>query len=193
MKKVILGLLATAALLVLSGCSGAGAAEGDRVVVVNHYETQVSDSVTTTGTVTGTMTEPETETVVVTEPEVVEVAEEVTDEVTVSESLPEVDILNLDDGYTIEGFSDYGNGVVLRFYEGRYSYERTDEDGVVREFFSGYFALQNGAIKIYFGDDDGGGYAIETHNGFLEEGYFYDIAGVRDDITIASIYRSGAL
>ena len=189
MKKIILGLLATVALLVLSGCSGVGAAEGDRVVVVNHYETQVLDSVTTTGTVT----EPETETVVVTEPEVAEVTEEVTDEVTVSESLSEVDILDLDDGYTIEGFSDYGNGVVLRFYEGRYSYERTDAEGVVRESFDGYFALQNGAIKIYFGDDDGGGYAIETHNGLLEEGYFYDITGVRDDITIASIYRSGAL
>ncbi len=175
MKKVILGLLVTVALLVLSGCGGASASEGDRVVVINHYEAQASDDATTTDDVTTT--------------EIVEVA----DEVTVSEGLSEVDILDLDDGYTIEGFSSYGNGVVLRFYEGRYSYERTDEEGVVRESFDGYFALQNGAIKIYFGDDDGGGYAIETHSGLLEEGYFYDITGVRDDITIASIYRSGAL
>ena len=169
MKKVILSLLSMVALLVLSGCSGIGEAESDRVVVVNHYETQTSDNATTT--------------------EIVEVV----DETTVSEGLPEVDILDLDDGYTVEGFSSYGNGVILRFYEGRYSYERTDDEGVVRESFSGYFALQNGAIKIYFGDDDGGGYAIETHNGLLEEGYFYDIIGVRDDMTITTIYRSGAL
>ena len=109
-----------------------------------------------------------------------------------STELTRADIMNLDDGYTIEGSSSYGNGVVLRFYHGRYEYERVDEYGAVRESFSGYFALQNGAIKIYFGDDDGGGYAIETHNGFLEEGYYYDIIGVRDDITIESVYRSGA-
>ena len=175
MKKVILSLLSMVTLLVLSGCSGIGEAEGDRVVVVNHYETQTSDNATTTDDATTT--------------EIVEVA----DETTVSEGLSEIDILDLDDGYTVEGFSSYGNGVILRFYEGRYSYERTDDEGVVRESFSGYFALQNGAIKIYFGDDDGGGYAIETHNGLLEEGYFYDIIGVRDDMTITTIYRSGAL
>lgn len=86
MKKVILSLLSMVALLVLSGCSGIGEAESDRVVVVNHYETQTSDNATTT--------------------EIVEVA----DETTVSEGLPEVDILDLDDGYTVEGFSSYGNG-----------------------------------------------------------------------------------
>jgi hypothetical protein len=155
------------AVVAVSGCGGVSAGEGDRVVVVNHYEVQETGRAETT-----------------------EYTEE---DVPAMESLSSVDILDLDDGYTIEGFSSYSNGVVLRFYEGRYSYERSDDEGVVRESFSGYFALQNGAIKIYFGDDDGGGYAIETHNGLLEEGYFYDITGVRDDITIASIYRSGAL
>jgi len=167
MKKVILGLLATAALLVLSGCSGVSAGEDDRVVVVNHYETQETGRTEVTG-----YTE---------------------EEILTTESLSSVDILDLDDGYTIEGFSDYGNGVVLRFYEGRYSYERTDEEGVVRESFGGYFALQNNAIKIYFDDDDGGGYAIETYYGLLEEGDLYDIIGVKDNITITTIYRSGVL
>jgi len=167
MKKVILVLLSAVAVVAVSGCGGVSTGESDRVVVVNHYEVQETGRAETT-----------------------EYTEEV---LPATESLSSVDILDLDDGYTIEGFSSYSNGVVLRFYEGRYSYERSDDEGVVRESFSGYFALQNGAIKIYFGDDDGGGYAIETHNGLLEEGYFYDITGVRDDITIASIYRSGAL
>ena len=167
MKKMILVLLSAVAVVAVSGCGGVRAGEGDRVVVVNHYEVQETGR--------GESTE-HTEAVL-----------------PATESLSSIDIFDLDDGYTIEGFSSYSNGVVLRFYEGRYSYERIDDEGVVYESFSGYFALQNGAIKIYFGDDDGGGYAIETYNGLLEEGYFYDITGVRDDITIASIYRSGAL
>jgi len=175
MKKILSIVIPVVAVWALSGCSGVasawddGRSANDTVVVVNHYETQVPA------------------TTIVTE------VTETTETTSASESLSSVDIWDLDDGYTVTGESDYGNGVVLRFYEGRYTYERTDEYGVVRESFGGYFALQNGAIKIYFGDDDGGGYAIDTHNGLLEEGYFYDITGVRDNITVTSIYRSGAL
>ncbi len=175
MKKNILIIAGLIAIFIVSGCSGVSAGQGETRVVVEHQATI------------------EHQTTVVYESTASEGGSNGDDYIDNSPIVPaelsKVDILNLDDGYTVEGFSSYGNGVILRFYEGRYAYDRTDEYGVVWESFSGYFDLQNGAIKIYFGDDDGGGYAIETHNGLLEEGYFYDIIGVRDDITITAIYR----
>lgn len=171
MKKFILISLGFVSVFVLSGCSGVGAGESDRVVVTSSHDVHISGN----------------------RDSAAEVADESEPIDNTSNDSIKVDILDLDDGYTVEGFSSFGNGVTLRFYEGRYSYERTDEYGVVRESFSGYFALHNGAIKIYFGDNDGGGYAIETNNGLLEEGYFYNIIGVRDDITITDIYRSNSL
>jgi hypothetical protein len=155
MKKIIMILVATVAVVALGGCSGAQA--GGYVVTDTTVHAGTSDS-----------------------------AHGGDD----AESLSSVDIQDLDDGYAIRGYSSYGNDVKLLFRDGYYTYQRIDHDsGEVTEEFHGYFELQNGAIKIYFGDDDGGGYAIDTHNGFLEEGYFYDIIGVQDDITVTDIYR----
>lgn len=181
MKKLI-GLLSSAvAIFVLSGCSGTGEERIVTDTVIYYESADPAPAVTETEYVYVPVVETGGE----------DVYEEVVENSTTN--LDAVDIMKLDQGYVVRGYSSYGNDVELLFYDGRYTYNRLDGDGVVRESFHGYFELENGAIKIYFGDDDGGGYAIETHNGFLEKGYFYNILGVRDNITVLAIYRDISL
>jgi hypothetical protein len=188
MKKIMMILAAAVAVLALGGCSGAGGEEHVVVDTTIHADTTVEHDTNKPHHETTQEPKGDTVIVIVDEPDNGDNADDARDE-PVGSALGSIDIQGLDDGYTIRGYSSYGNDVKLLFLNGEYLYQRIDENGKVTEEFHGFYELENGAIKIYFGDDDGGGYAIDTHNGFLEVGYFYDITGVQDDITVMEICR----
>lgn len=94
----------------------------------------------------------------------------------------DVDILDLDLGYVIDGQSSYGNDVRLVYCRGDYDYYRDSTH------FDGTFNIVGDEIQMY--DSDGGTYIIDTDNNFLEVGEFYDIFDVADDITVESIFET---
>ncbi len=97
-------------------------------------------------------------------------------------TVDKVDIANLYEGYEVNGVNDKGDDITLDFcHNYTYVYYR----GNMR--FSGNFYANSESTKIDMYDDDGGSYIIETYNGFLEVGEYYEIYDVHDEITVEEI------
>lgn len=91
-----------------------------------------------------------------------------------------VDILDLNLGYIIEGYSAYGEFVALEYCRDGYDFYRDEE------YFFGSFSSSDFTINMY--DSNGGSYVIDTDDGFLHVGGNYYIFDVDTDITVNNIY-----
>ncbi len=95
-----------------------------------------------------------------------------------------VDVLDLEDGYQINGYNDANQYVTLEYCANRYDYYRGDN-----EEFHGTFSIGdsdyelNTRINMY---DNGTSYRIDT-DGYLRVNDFYDIYDTIDEIEIESI------
>jgi len=87
--------------------------------------------------------------------------------------------MDLDDGYSLEGYSDSGELVILEYCHGTYNYYR-DAD-----YFYGDFDTSGLTINMY--DSDGGSYVIDTDDGMINLGVNYYIFDVDSDITVDTI------
>ncbi len=96
-----------------------------------------------------------------------------------------VDVLDLQDGYQINGYNDAGQDVILEYCDNTYSY--FTGPGA----FSGTFAIGNTDdeinARINMFDDDGGSYRIDTEDGYLRVDEEYDILEQGDEIIVESI------
>jgi len=90
-----------------------------------------------------------------------------------------IDIMDLDNGYSLEGYSDNGELVILEYCHGTYNYYR-DSD-----YFYGDFDTNNLTINMY--DSDGGSYVIDTDDGVIDIGVNYYIFDINSDITVDTI------
>lgn len=99
-------------------------------------------------------------------------------------SITSVDILNLDDGYVIDGYNSQDENVRLIYCGTGYDYSRGSLS------FSGTFNINSTQIIINMFDSDGGSYIINTGNGYLEVGQNYDIYDVKYDITVKTIFET---
>lgn len=98
-------------------------------------------------------------------------------------SITSVDILNLDDGYVIDGYNSQDENVRLIYCGTGYDYSRASLS------FSGTFNI-NSTQSIINMFDNGGSYIINTGNGYLEVGENYDIYDVKYDITVEAIFET---
>ncbi len=98
-----------------------------------------------------------------------------------------VDILDLDEGYQINGVNDANEDVTFEYCANEYDYYRDDEH------FLGTFNIGDiGAdtdVRINMFDVDGGTYVIDTDDGRLNVGEIYDIDFVSDEIEVESIVK----
>jgi len=90
-----------------------------------------------------------------------------------------VDVLDLEDGYQINGYNDANQYVTLEYCANRYDYYRGDNE----EFHGTFNINASDTINMY---DNGASYIIET-DGYLRVNSFYDIYDIADQITIESI------
>jgi len=97
------------------------------------------------------------------------------------EELNSVDLYDLDAGYSIGGYNNMGELVVLEYCKGEYVYYRDSE------FFNGNFDISNNGATINMYDSDGGSYVIDTENGLIEVGYSYYIFDINNDISVEAI------
>ncbi len=87
-----------------------------------------------------------------------------------------IDITDLDDGYSLEGYNDNGELVILEYCHGRYNYYRGSD------YFYGDFDTNELTINMY--DNDGGSYIIDTDAGLIDVGVNYYIFDINSDITV---------
>lgn len=90
-----------------------------------------------------------------------------------------VDLLDLGYGYAIEGYSSYGEYVILDYCGSGYDLYRDSEH------FYGDFNTDGYTINMY--DSDGGSYVIDTNDGYLDVGVNYYIYDIDTDITVEAI------
>jgi len=90
-----------------------------------------------------------------------------------------IDLYNLDDGYAIEGYDEFGDMAILEYCHGTYTYYRGNET------FYGDFNTDGYTINMY--DSDGGSYVIDTDTGAIEVGMNYYIFDINSDIDVDAI------
>jgi len=96
------------------------------------------------------------------------------------ESFDSVDVLDLDDGYIIDGVNQAGEDVTLEFCHGEYDYY----SGANIHGF-GDFNINGDRVNMF--DDDGGSYRIDTFNNLFEVGEEYTIDFQNDEIIVEQI------
>ena len=100
--------------------------------------------------------------------------------------ITEVDILDLDEGYQINGVNDANEDVTLEYCANEYDYYRGDDEAFHGTFNIGDIGSDTD-VRINMFDDDGGTYVIDTDNGHLHIDEIYDIDFVNDEIDVESI------
>lgn len=98
------------------------------------------------------------------------------DEPVYPEIIYSIDIMDLDDGYSLEGYSSDGDLVILEYCHGTYNYYRG------ADYFYGDFSTNQFTVNMY--DSDGGSYVIDTDAGFIDVGINYYIFDINSDITV---------
>ena len=96
-----------------------------------------------------------------------------------SDPIYSVDLYELDNGYSIEGYTENGDIAIIEYCHGRYTYYR----GV--ELFYGDFTTDGYTINMY--DDDSGSYVIDTDTGVIEVGMNYYIFDINSYIDVEEI------
>ena len=101
--------------------------------------------------------------------------------------ITEVDILNLDEGYQINGVNNADEDVTFEYCANEYDYYR-DNDHFLGTFNIGDIGADTD-VRINMFDDDGSSYRIDTDNGRLHVGKIYYIDFVSDEIEVESIVK----
>ncbi len=101
-------------------------------------------------------------------------------------SITEVDILNLHEGYQINGYNDIDEEVTLEYCGNGYDYYRGADEEFHGTFYIGDIDGDSD-VRINMNDAaDSGSYRIDT-DGFLRVNEIYSIDFVADEIDIESI------
>ena len=93
----------------------------------------------------------------------------------------DVDVLDLDNGYIIDGINDAGEYVTLEYCNGEYDYYSGSGH------WYGHFSISGDRINMFDDTSTGGSYRIDTYNNLLEVGEWYSIDFQNDEITVEQI------
>ncbi len=93
----------------------------------------------------------------------------------------DVDILDLDLGFIIDGHNDAGEDVTLEYCNGNYEYYSGSGH------WYGHFSISGDRINMFDDTSTGGSYRIDTLNNYLEVGEWYSIDFQNDEITVEQI------
>ena len=93
----------------------------------------------------------------------------------------DVHVLDLDDGYIIDGHNLAGQDVTLEYCKGNYDYYSGPDH------WYGHFSIKNDRINMFDDTPTGGSYTIDTVNDLLEVDEEYYIFDQNDEIIIEQI------
>ena len=92
-----------------------------------------------------------------------------------------IDIIDLDQGYIIDGHNDAGEDVTLEYCKGNYDYYSGPNH------WYGHFSIKDDRINMFDDTPTGGSYRIDTINNYLEVGQWYSIDFQNDEIIVDQI------
>lgn len=98
-----------------------------------------------------------------------------------SATYPDVHVLDLDDGYIIDGRNEAGEYVTFEFCHGNYDYYSGPGH------WYGHFSINGDRINMFDDTPTGGSYRIDTLNNLLEVGIKYYIDFQNDEIIVEQI------
>ena len=93
----------------------------------------------------------------------------------------EVHVLDLDDGYIIDGHNLAGQEVTFEYCNGKYEYYSGPDH------WYGHFGINADRINMWDDTPTGGSYTIDTGNNLLEVGIEYYIFDQNDEIIVDQI------
>jgi hypothetical protein len=97
------------------------------------------------------------------------------------QTFSEVDVLDLNNGFIIDGRNDAGEDVTLEYCKGNYEYYSGSGH------WYGHFSIKNDRVNMFDDTLTGGSYRIDTINNYFEVGEWYSIDFQNDEITVEQI------
>ena len=97
------------------------------------------------------------------------------------ESFDRVDVLDLTDGFIIDGYNQAGEDVTLEFCNGEYDYYSGPDH------WYGNFSINEDRVNMFDETPTGGSYRIDTFNYLFEVGQEYTIDFQNDEIEVEQI------
>ena len=97
------------------------------------------------------------------------------------QTFSDVNVLDLEQGFIIDGHNNAGESVTLEYCDDNYKYYSGSG------YWYGHFNINGDRINMFDDTSTGGSYRIDTLNNLLEVGQYYSIDFQNDEIIVDAI------